>query len=127
PFVLVLMSSIYCLFSLRTFAARHAAFAQLMSTHPALTPDRYLRLSALALTDLMLSTPLAASIYHNTVASPISPWISYFDYGRIEQALHVLWAADTKSRVAIELVRWAPPMYTLVFFALFGFAEEARR
>jgi pheromone a factor receptor len=103
-----------------------------MSTHPALTPARYLRLSALALTDLMLSTPLAAfTIYLNTVASPISPWISWadthFDYGRIEQVPHVLWAANTNSRVAIELARWAPPMYALVFFALFGFAEEARR
>jgi pheromone a factor receptor len=66
-----------------------------MSSHPALTPAHYLRLSALALSDLILSTALAAfTIYLNTVASPISPWISWadthFDYGRIEQVPHVL-------------------------------------
>ncbi|KAJ7790722.1 fungal pheromone STE3G-protein-coupled receptor, partial [Mycena leptocephala] len=132
PLVIGLVSGVYCVLSLRAFAARRAAFAQLMSTHPALTPARYLRLSALALTDLLLTTPLAIfTIYLNATATPIAPWISWsdthFNFGRIEQIPHFLWAADTQSRIAVELTRWASPACGLAFFAFFGFGEEARR
>ncbi|KAJ7711550.1 pheromone A receptor-domain-containing protein [Mycena metata] len=132
PVVIGLISAVYCVLSLRAFSARRAAFAQFLSAHTALTPSRYLRLSALALTDLLCTVPLAAfTIYLNATASPISPWISFadthFDFGRVEQIPHVLWAADRNSSIAVELTRWASPFCALAFFAFFGFAAEARK
>ncbi|KAJ7436171.1 pheromone A receptor-domain-containing protein [Mycena galericulata] len=132
PLIIGLVSAVYCVLSLRAFSARRAAFAQFLSAHNALTPARYLRLSALALTDLLLTVPLASfTIYLNATASPLGPWISFanvhFDFGRIEQIPHFLWAADESSRIAVELTRWASPACALVFFAFFGFAAEARR
>ncbi|KAJ7034233.1 fungal pheromone STE3G-protein-coupled receptor [Mycena alexandri] len=132
PVVIGLISAVYCVLSLRAFSARRAAFAQFLSAHNALTPSRYLRLSALALTDLLCTVPLAAfTIYLNATATAISPWISFadthFDYGRVEQIPHLLWAADRNSNIAVELTRWASPFCALAFFAFFGFAAEAQK
>ncbi|KAF7344703.1 Pheromone receptor [Mycena venus] len=99
---------------------------------PPSPPARYLRLSALALTDLLLTAPLAVfTIYLNVTATPISPWISWadthFNFGNIEDVPRILWTANASSHIAVELTRWASPVCGLVFFAFFGFGEEARR
>ncbi|KAJ6487442.1 pheromone A receptor-domain-containing protein [Mycena vitilis] len=139
PLLIGLASAYYCVRSLRAFAAHRAAFAQLLSAHSALTPSRYLRLSVLALTDMLLTAPLAAfTIALNATASPISPWLSWadthFDFGRVVQIPRVAWAgapdghaARGSSGVAIELTRWASPACALIFVGFFVFAQEARR
>ncbi|KAJ7661859.1 pheromone A receptor-domain-containing protein [Mycena rosella] len=133
PLIIGLVSGVYCTLSLRAFAARRASFAQFLSpgsTHAGLTPSRYLRLSALALTDLLLTVPLAALTINLTATRP-APSVSladtHFDFGRVGQVPHFLWAANESSRVAVELTRWASPACALVFFGFFGFAVEARR
>ncbi|KAJ6487484.1 pheromone A receptor-domain-containing protein [Mycena vitilis] len=139
PLLIGLASAYYCVRSLRAFAAHRAAFAQLLSAHSALTPSRYLRLSALALTDMLLTAPLAAfTIALNATASPISPWLSWadthFDFGRVVQIPRLAWAgapdghaARGASGTAIELTRWASPACALIFVGFFVFAQEARR
>ncbi|KAJ6481580.1 GPCR fungal pheromone mating factor, partial [Mycena vitilis] len=89
PLLIGLVSAYYCVLSL-AFAAHRAAFASLLSGHSALTPSRYLCLSALALTDLLLTAPLAAfTIALNATATPIVPWLSWadthFDFARVAQ------------------------------------------
>ncbi|KAJ7613315.1 fungal pheromone STE3G-protein-coupled receptor, partial [Mycena polygramma] len=115
------------------------AFASLLSAHAALTPSRYLRLSALALTDLLLTAPLAAfTIALNATVTPISPWLSWadthFDFDRVVQIPRLAWAgapdghaAKGASGIAIELTRWASPACALIFVGFFVFAQEARR
>ncbi|KAJ7611055.1 fungal pheromone STE3G-protein-coupled receptor, partial [Mycena polygramma] len=139
PLLIGLASAYYCVRSLRAFAAHRAAFAQLLSAHAALTPSRYLRLSALALTDLLLTAPLAAfTIALNATATPISPWLSWadthFDFSRVVQIPRLAWAgapnghaAKGASGIAIELTRWASPACALIFVGFFVFAQEARR
>ncbi|KAJ7807360.1 STE3-domain-containing protein [Mycena olivaceomarginata] len=124
PLVIGLVSAVYC--APRCLRPAHVRAPR---PHP---PARYLRLTALASTDLLLTTPLAAfSIYLNATATGIKPWISWadthFDFGRVVQVPRVLWAANTNGRVALELTRWSAPLFALVFFALFGFAEEAQK
>ncbi|KAJ6488422.1 pheromone A receptor-domain-containing protein [Mycena vulgaris] len=112
---------------------RRAAFASLLTAHPALTPARYLRLSALALIALLLTAPLATfTIALNLgTASPPTPCVSFadthFDLSAWGGIPHFVWAADGSSRIAMELTRWASPVCGLIFFAFFGFAVEARR
>ncbi|CAK5270658.1 unnamed protein product [Mycena citricolor] len=132
PVIIGLVSAVYCVLSLRAFSQRRAAFNQFLSAHNALTPSRYLRLSALASMDLMLTVPLASlAIYINATASPVSPWVSWasahFDFGRVEEIPRIIWAADRGTRMGIELTRWLSPMCSMVFFAFFGFAAEARK
>ncbi|KAJ6463099.1 pheromone A receptor-domain-containing protein [Mycena vulgaris] len=55
PLLIGHASGVHCVLSLRAFSLRCAAFV--LTAHPALTPVRYLRFSALALIDLLLTAP----------------------------------------------------------------------
>ncbi|KAJ7076813.1 GPCR fungal pheromone mating factor, partial [Mycena epipterygia] len=72
PLLIGLISAVYCVLYLRAFSARRASFAQFPSAHAALTPARYLRLSALALTDF-LTAPSPPSPSPSTSPPPPSP------------------------------------------------------
>ncbi|KAJ6468583.1 pheromone A receptor-domain-containing protein [Mycena vulgaris] len=142
PPLLGLASATYVAFALRAFLRRRTAFAQFLaplsspssSSHSpnGLTPSRYLRLMALALTAALLTTPLGLfAIYLNLTATPLSPWRSlsdtHFMFSHVEQIPAILWRGTPKLVLALELSRWGGPACALIFFAFFGFAVEARR
>ncbi|KAF9526208.1 fungal pheromone STE3G-protein-coupled receptor [Crepidotus variabilis] len=133
PIVIGLISATYCVLSLRAFTRRRLEFSQFMhSNASSLTMSRYFRLMALAMSDIILTTPLAIfTIYLNTKVSPVGPWISWadthFDYGRIQQVPALLWRQNHVLVISMEFTRWAAPMCAIVFFAFFGFADEAKR
>ncbi|KAG6839632.1 hypothetical protein C0991_000689 [Blastosporella zonata] len=71
-------------------------------------------------------------MYLNATTTPIEPWKgwadTHYDYSRIDLLPAILWRSSSHSKlVAIELSRWANPICALIFFAFFGFAEEAKR
>ncbi|KAJ6468596.1 hypothetical protein DFH09DRAFT_1480337 [Mycena vulgaris] len=120
PPLLGLASAAYGALALRAFLRRRAAFAQFLfipsSSHASgLTPSRYLRLMALALTH----------------RRPLGPWRSLSDthvmFSRVEQIPATLWRGSPQLVLAPEFSRWASPTCALIFFAFFGFAVEARR
>ena len=87
---------------------------------------------ALALTSLIITVPLGIyEIYSNTVDAPVQPWTSWKDvhygFSRVDQYPAFLWRAIPALAVPIELSRWTVPAIAFIFFAYFGFAEEARR
>ena len=87
---------------------------------------------ALALTSLIITVPLGIyEIYSNTVDAPVQPWTSWKDvhygFSRVDQYPAFLWRAIPTLAVPIELSRWTVPAIAFIFFAYFGFAEEARR
>lgn len=132
PPVIGIISAVYGVMSLRAFTRRRAAFAELLSAHNSLTPGRYLRLMALAATDILLTTPLGIfTIVLNLTASPVGPWRSWadthFDYSRVEQFPAILWRSSRLTLISIQFTRWASPATALIFFAFFGFAVEARK
>ncbi|KAL1753925.1 fungal pheromone STE3G-protein-coupled receptor [Schizophyllum commune] len=132
PVVLGLASAVYCILTLVQFYKRRLQFAQFLHCGSSLNASRYLRLMALALTEMMLTTPLGAfGLYLNATSSPIGPWRSWadthLDYGRVVQIPAVIWRNQPTVPVAIELSRWLAPMSAFVFIAFFCFAEEARR
>ncbi|KAJ8502461.1 hypothetical protein ONZ45_g11738 [Pleurotus djamor] len=132
PILIGLASAVYCVLSLRSFIRRRVQFNQFLTSNKSLSASRYFRLMALATCDLMLTIPLASFvIWLNTVASPIAPWISWedthFGYERVDQIPAVLWRGNSRLVLAVEVTRWLTPLCGLLFFALFGFADEARR
>ncbi|KJA26520.1 hypothetical protein HYPSUDRAFT_36232 [Hypholoma sublateritium FD-334 SS-4] len=132
PIVIGLISSVYCVLSLRAFAARRLQFSQLLSANASLTVSRYFRLMALAMTDVLFTVPLAVfTIWLDATATPIGPWISWadthFNYSRVEQIPSILWRQNRLLSVCIEFTRWTTPFCAIVFFAYFGFAEEAKK
>ncbi|TFK87807.1 fungal pheromone STE3G-protein-coupled receptor [Polyporus arcularius HHB13444] len=132
PVLIGLVSAVYCFLSLKNLASRRAAFREYLTSGTSLTGSRYLRLMALAMTDILLDTPLGIyEIYSNAIAGPIQPWISWedthFDFSHVEQFPAVIWRGEPLLNIPLELSRWLIVVCALVFFAFFGFAEEARR
>ncbi|KAJ3794606.1 pheromone receptor [Lentinula aff. detonsa] len=124
-------SAIYFL-SLRAFAQRRLEFAQFMSTNKTLSFSRYFRLMALAMTEMMFTLPLTILlIWLSATQSPVQPWISlantHIDFSRVDQYPSVVYNANPLFVLGILFTRWASVACALIFFAFFGFAEEARR
>lgn len=118
--------------SLRALIARQVQFNQFLASGSSLTTSRYFRLMALALTDLALTVPFGIyEIYSNTVDAPVQPWTGWadvhFGFSRVDQYPALMWRASPAVAVPIELSRWIVPATAFVFFAYFGFAEEARK
>lgn len=118
--------------SLRSFFKRNAQFNELLTKNSALTKNRYLRLMALATTELICTTPFASySIYLNLTAQPLTPYRGWadlhFNYSRVDQIPAVLWRTSHQTLISLELSRWLVVACAFVFFLYFGFADEARR
>ncbi|THU83830.1 pheromone receptor Rcb3 B45 [Dendrothele bispora CBS 962.96] len=132
PIVIGLISATYCALTLRSFARRRLEFSQFMSSNKALTMSRYFRLMALAMTDIMCTTPIAiALVVINLTSAPLEPWRSWedthFAFSRVEQIPAVLWRSNHLVVVGVECTRWLNVVCSLLFFAFFGFADEARK
>jgi pheromone a factor receptor len=86
----------------------------------------------LAGVDVLCTIPLATyAICTDLTTSPVEAYVSW-DYAHanfafVEQIPSVLWKADSTEVVSIELSRWFVVICAVVFFAFFGFADEARR
>ncbi|KAJ3782798.1 pheromone receptor [Lentinula aff. detonsa] len=130
PILIGLVSFLYSSLTLRTFYLRRIQFNQILSSNNSINPSRYLRLMLLALIDIMCTIPLGIYIiYIELKGTHLAPWISWddthFDFGRVVLIPAAIWRSDSTHTVAVELNRWVPIFCAFIFFALFGFAEEA--
>jgi len=94
--------------------------------------SRYFRLMALAMCDILFTTPLAIfNIWLNVTLAPMGPWVSWedthFDYGRVVRYPAILWRRSHILVISVESTRWAAPLCAIVFFAFFGLADEAKK
>ncbi|KAK1230773.1 a-factor receptor [Marasmius sp. AFHP31] len=86
----------------------------------------------LALVDILFSIPLASYvIYIGSSGLKLSPWISWedthYDFGRIVKVPALIWRNNSSSVISVELNRWIGVVCAITFFALFGFANEAKK
>ena len=82
--------------------------------------------------EVLCTIPLACyAIYTNLTTSPVAAYVSWdyahANFGVVEQLPSVVWKADPMVVTGIELNRWFIVFCAVVFFAFFGFADEARR
>jgi hypothetical protein len=87
---------------------------------------------ALSMTEIFFNTPLSAvGLYLTYTSSPIQPWKgwadAHFDYAAVNLVRGFLWRSKPAAVLALELSRWSPVFCAFLFFAFFGFADEARR
>ncbi|THH13628.1 hypothetical protein EUX98_g9699 [Antrodiella citrinella] len=132
PVLLSLISFVYAGLTLRAFWVRRIQFSELVSSASSMTVNRYFRLMLLSCLTMLLNTPLSAfSIYINTHGLQLSPWVSWSDahynFSFVEQIPAVIWRSSVTYIVSAEMSRWIYPFSALIFFGLFGFADEARR
>ena len=103
-----------------------------------LNSSRYLRLMSLAGIELCIGIPWSAysSVYSNAHASgvsesPINPWISWenvhANFSYVGQFPAFQWKASASAIASLEVTRWSPVVCVFIFFAFFGFAQEARK
>ena len=125
----ILCLHLMAVFTIRAFVHRQVEFASILAAHPSITRWRYFRLMALAMTDLLLTMPLAIFVmWLNATATPMQPWRSWndthFQYSRVIQYPGLIWRRNARLVASMEFTRWVVPICALVFF---GLAEEATR
>lgn len=126
------MSNAHKVLSLREFMKRRAQFSQLLSSSSSLTINRYFRLMALSMAEIVINLPLSTyGLYFNILSQPIYPWQGWanlhFDYFIVDTFPSVLWRSNIHAVVNLELSRWSLVLGAFIFFGFFGFAEEARK
>jgi pheromone a factor receptor len=116
--------------ALRWFIHRRAQFqAVLQSSQSGLTTGRYLRLIALSITEMIFATAVTLFILIITVEeNGLRPWVSWdfvhSDWLRVDQYARVLVPQYFWDRY---LLTWyIIPFTSVVFFAFFGFGQEAK-
>lgn len=117
---------------LRGLFARRAQLAEFLSSNPSLTKHRYFRLMALSMTEMLFTVPIATfGMFLSLTRHDVRPWISWSDthynYSHVNLYPSILWRMDHLTTVTVEISRALPVVCAVVFFAFFGFAEEARR
>lgn len=131
PTIIGLISAVYCILTIRQLAKRRSEYNAMLSG-AGVNSSRYLRLMALAGIDVICTTPLSAylSIYENA-AFGVNPWLGWADthwgFNAIGQYPTFVWRANPTFQLSVELSRWSPFICAVVFFAFFGFAQEARK
>ncbi|KAF7373125.1 Pheromone B alpha 1 receptor [Mycena sanguinolenta] len=132
PILVGCVSAVYCILSIRALARQRTQFKALLasSANANLTLNRYLRLMLLAATDLLCTIPLGIWVlWVNVKVVGLSPWISWADthshFSNVEQVPGVYWRAKVYDVASLETTRWLTVACALLFFAYFGFADEA--
>ncbi|CAE6382660.1 Pheromone B beta 1 receptor OS=Schizophyllum commune GN=BBR1 PE=3 SV=2 [Rhizoctonia solani AG-1 IB] len=130
PLVLALGTLIYAGIALRWFVHRRAQFqAVLQSNQSGLTTGRYLRLIALSITEMLFATAMTLFILVVTIEdNGIRPWVSWdfvhADWMRVDQFAKILVPQYFWDRY---LLTWyIIPITSVIFFAFFGFGQEAK-
>ncbi|KJA26519.1 hypothetical protein HYPSUDRAFT_132654 [Hypholoma sublateritium FD-334 SS-4] len=119
---------IYAALALHNFVRRRLTFAaHLQNSNSALTTNRYLRLIAMALTEIVWTTSLTSYNLWNNVSGGLRPWISWANvhsnFSRV--AVFTIQEFPPQFARAMILFWWTLPASSLIFFVFFGFGEEA--
>jgi pheromone a factor receptor len=118
--------------SLQAFWMRRVQLNDMLSKTSSMTIGRYVRMILLSLCEMICTIPLGAyCMYFNTHRVPLVPYVSWanihYDFNRAELVPAVEWKSDRSFQISVELNRWIYPVCAFLFFALFGFSEEARK
>jgi pheromone a factor receptor len=131
PLIIGLISAFYCFMTIRAFYRRRAQFKELLSANNNLDSGRYFRLMGLASIDLLCTIPLSAYLIQQNIAGGIEPWISWenvhSNFSRVVLIPALIWRNNAEMRSSVERTRWLTVVCCFVFFAFFGFADEARK
>ena len=101
----------------------------LQNSNSALTTYRYLRLMAMAVTEMFWGTALTAFNIYSNFSYGFRPWISWqnvhSNFSRVD-LYPTIYLSPSFLR-SVYLFWWAMPVSAFIFFLFFGFGEEARK
>jgi hypothetical protein len=125
PVLPVTVTNIY------TFYKRECQFRQLMSSTIGLSHGRYIRLMAISAVEILGTIPLGTFYIVHSSKLGVTPWrgwaYTHKHYSEVIQVPAIVWKNNHNSVLALEMYRWSLVLCAFLFFALFGFANEARQ
>lgn len=127
-----LMSHHTLVLNTRLFWRNSQMFNGMLGSNKNPNQNRYIRLIVLSASQIFTTLPASLfSLYVNARYQTVHPWISWndthSDYSFVGQVPSFIWRADPVTVAIFELNRWIIVAAAFLFFAFFGFAEEARR
>ncbi|KAK7032507.1 a-factor receptor [Paramarasmius palmivorus] len=135
-----LVALVYACLALRQYHIRRAELSKLMPmktidsdktvSAESLTVSRYFRLMVLALIHVVCTIPLGIySIYLSATQMPtgVAQGEPKRNWTHVQEVPSSVWRADPVSYGLTEMNRWMYIFCGLLFFAIFGFASEARK
>ena len=121
----------FTVLSIKAFNESRTQMKEILSSNSNLSASRYFRLMALAGIEVLCTVPLASWALYLNMQMGIAPWISWenvhFGYARVDQIPSLIWRSDPILNTSLELTRWSIIICAFIFFAFFGFADEARK
>jgi pheromone a factor receptor len=102
-----------------------------MSSTPGLSRGRYIRLMSISAVEILGTIPLGTFyIVHNSKLG-VTQWrgwtYTHANYSAVYQIPASIWKNNPNSVLVLELYRWSLVLCAFLFFAFFGFANEARQ
>nr|AAO17256.1 pheromone receptor [Coprinopsis cinerea] len=130
PPLLVSVGSLgYSAVALRHFVVRRLTFAaHLNSSKSGLTTSRYMRLIAMAATQMVWSVTVTSySLWFTSVSIPLRPWTNWddvhSDFGRVDQFLDFFTPSHIKR--SFYVLWWMVPITAFLFVLFFAFGKDA--
>jgi len=128
PLAIGCVSFVYSSMTIYILYKRSRQFRQLLSFGQGINRGRYFRLMVLASVDAFGSIPLATYVIVLDAKSRVVPWKSWAythrHYSDIMQIPASEWRKGPEG-VGLEMFRWLIVSCAFVFFAFFGFGDEA--
>jgi pheromone a factor receptor len=113
------------------FYKRERQFRQLISSTPGLSHGRYIRLMAISAVEILGTLPLGTFYIVRSSKLGVSPWrgwaYTHENYSAVYQVPASIWKNNPNSVLFLEMYRWSLVLCAFLFFAFFGFANEARQ
>ncbi|KZT19583.1 fungal pheromone STE3G-protein-coupled receptor [Neolentinus lepideus HHB14362 ss-1] len=128
PLLLSTITLIYAAMALTHFIRRRIDFGKhLQNNGSALTSNRYIRLIAMSVVEMVLGTSINAFNVYSNVSVGLRPYTSWADvhsnFSRIGQWPSVFLTPSIRRDEMV--IWWALPVSSYIFFLFFGLGEEA--
>ncbi|TBU56140.1 STE3-domain-containing protein [Dichomitus squalens] len=128
PLLLATVSMIYAILALYHFIRHRVTFAAVLrNASSSITPNRYLRLMALAITQVIWQIVLTSLPMYDNIALGLRPWTNWADvhsdWLRVDQ--YPLDSFVPAYRTQLFLFFFVMPASSLLFLSFFGFGEQA--
>jgi Pheromone A receptor len=111
------------------FIKRKRQLAEVMSSHKGLYRTGYIRLMLLACSEMLITVPYPSFLLIYAFKHGLTKfsWSTLrHNFTHVPQYSTVEWQSDTVEYAIIETDAWSLVYCSFIFFAFFGFAEEAR-
>ncbi|KAG2029757.1 pheromone A receptor-domain-containing protein [Suillus americanus] len=132
PSLLGCISFVYSGLTLAAFYKRRMTFNSLISGNNSMNANLYVRLMVLSVIEMAFTVPISIySVYISGTSIPMQPWVSFADthynFSYVGLIPAAEWTSNSIYKRSIDLTQWLFPVCAFMFFALFGFASEARK